>query len=56
MKFKKPITQITFKDVEFMVTKIAELARGFFTLLFGLINDIQDGKIPTYGEEETEAE
>ena len=54
MNFKKPITEFTFQDAEYLTVKISELIKSFVTLLGNFINGIKSGKIYTYGTEETE--
>lgn len=56
MKFKKPITEFTFQDAEYLVVKIAELLNSLFVLIGGLVDGIKSGEIYAYGtEEEAEA-
>ena len=53
---KKPITQFTFQDAEYIVTKVSELLRSFIALIGKFVNGIQNGEIYTFGQEESEAE
>ena len=52
MKVKKPITQFTFQDAEYIVTKVSELLKSFFTLLGGFVDGIKSREIYTYGQED----
>ncbi|MBQ5969375.1 MAG: hypothetical protein IKN72_01715 [Clostridia bacterium] len=53
MKFKKPITEFTFQDAEYLTVKISELIKSFITLVGNFINGFKTGKAYTFDEEET---
>ena len=56
MKVKKPITEFTFQDAEYITTKLSELIKGLIALIGGFVNGIKAGEIYAYGtEEEAEA-
>ena len=54
MNFKKPITEFTFQDAEFLTKKIAALIKSFISLLGGFINGIQDCSMFAAAEAEEE--
>lgn len=49
MNFKKPITEFTFQDAEYLVVKISELLNSLFALIGGFVDGIKSGEIYNYG-------
>ena len=48
---KKPITQFTFQDAEYITVKLSALIKSFIALIGGFVNGIKSGDIYTFGQE-----
>ena len=54
LKFKKPITEFTFQDAEYITVKISDLLRDFYKLLSSFVNGAKNGGIYRFGEDDPE--